>query len=373
MSELVLHIGTAKTGTTAIQKFLLFNCKLLCEQHTLFPVFEIPVSVARNGFFSLNHAIVDAGLPFPNPLDPAVHESNLKVLTQALASDEKVILSDEGFWYARFAGLRGDLHAKREAYWRHFGTMARRYGASSINVIVYLRRQDLFAASAWKQQVVAGYAPKGPVESFSPGNGKIGLDYADALDAIEKGLGGDTRISVRRYDFARFTGGDIFHDFADAAGLAWSDTFATPAEDVNASLSFDAAEALRRVLEQMPEAKRQYRHALSRYALAHSRKHPDPPGMTPFTKEEAQALVEPYLEGNEQIALRYLDGEPLFSYEHGDAPVWQQDEDAIMRAYRPLRRYAKRVTRLPWLFAPRSPVQKRIVALKRVLKRALGR
>ena len=54
MAKAYLHIGTPKTGTTSLQRFLSANSRLLEESGFLFPKFGFSypnVSSYRNGYF----------------------------------------------------------------------------------------------------------------------------------------------------------------------------------------------------------------------------------------------------------------------------------------------------------------------------------
>lgn len=51
MSNIILHIGALKTGTTALQNFLFQNRKVLRSQGVEYPVFSLPKADTKNGTF----------------------------------------------------------------------------------------------------------------------------------------------------------------------------------------------------------------------------------------------------------------------------------------------------------------------------------
>ncbi len=91
---LYVHVGTTKTGTTAIQSFLIDNQELLNQKGYCYPLFPYPyqdVSERRNAHFMLEEASVRQEGRFREGMD-RIHE-----LFQTF---DKIIVSDEGIWSA---------------------------------------------------------------------------------------------------------------------------------------------------------------------------------------------------------------------------------------------------------------------------------
>lgn len=329
MSELILHIGTTKTGTSSLQRFLFDNRERLAEEGVAYPVFSRQPGPARNrnGIFLDRYCGALA-----RSKDPGYFvndsEENLELLAESLSGSEKVLLTDENFSYTPGQLVRGDGHAPRR-YWQALADTVRDAGAATVTVVVYLRRQDDWIASRWRQNIRSG-TTRATVGDYCKGAAtRYCTDYSGLLAEVAGAFGEAARIVVRRYDRASFEGGDIYHDFCAAIDLPWDDGYPLPEREVNQSLAFDVAEALRPLAKAAPFRTTLRTDVLMPLAQKLSRQNPDPPGMTPFDEDETRSLMEPHLPGNERVSDRYLGGEPLFSDEYGGRPVWVPDGERI--------------------------------------------
>ncbi|MBQ3338738.1 MAG: hypothetical protein IJG82_03940 [Atopobiaceae bacterium] len=167
-------------------------------------------------------------------------------------------------------------------------------------------------------------------------------DYEALVEAIERGLPQED-ILLRAYDRERLAGGDLFQDVCEAAGITWNQDFTRPVRGTNPSVSYDVAEALRRLrLEGTTVRIGAFRHLFSTW-------HPDPPGMTPFTPDAARAFSERYIDGYQRLSERHFDGKPLFSSDYNH-PKWVPNEDRIA-SYRRWFLRAHKLLSLPGRFA----------------------
>ena len=147
MPTLYLHIGTPKTGTTALQNFLPANEEVL-EQHGIcYPDFGFRytgLGVHRNGHFLVTGNYKDEfGNRVPEK-EEADYQEGLRKLEETGKKFSKIILSDEGIWKQSITD--------RENFWERLNKDLKRIGFD-IKIVVYFRRQNLFVQSHWAHKI----------------------------------------------------------------------------------------------------------------------------------------------------------------------------------------------------------------------------
>lgn len=335
MARVIFHIGAHKTATTALQHFFFDNRELLAKQGVAFPLFSGQNEIKRNGLFLTRYCGAmsrEAGGWLALRRIKGVG-ANLSVLDNALTQSKRVLLTDEHTFIMPDHGLGKEQDA-RLRYWQTVADTLKTHGADGVDVVVYLRRQDEWISSFWRQCSQGGHTSNTAHRWYSTPSRYAAMDYADLIKTLEHAFGDSCTISVRRYNRNGFYGGDIFHDFCEAAGIAWDESFLIPEGDINSSITYDVAEALlcfkKTVAPNIPFREAPLRDVLWERALELSLKEPDPPGMTFFTPDEARELMERYEQGNRWIAERFFGGEPLFS-DNYDSPTWAPDKTRIER------------------------------------------
>ena len=331
MGKLILHIGTPKTGTTSLQQFLFKNRERLAEHDVHYPIFAVHQKLKRNRngiFLNLYCSRRARRFLFRNTGD---ERENLRRLSQSLSEHDRTLLTDEGFFTPQGHILGHKQLCSR--YWSTVAEVVRQAGAQDVTIVVYLRRQDDWAASQWRQQVKAGETDKLLEHFCDDPMVRCSMNYSAVLESVEAGFDGTARVVVRRYDRTTFEGGDIYHDFCAAADIPWDDRYFLPKKEGNVSLAFDAAEALRPLARMATPGTTPRVDMLIPLARQLSKQNPDPSGTTPFDEASTRLFMEPFLMGNAVVSEKYLDGEPLFSEEYGGRPVWKPNENRIA-AYR---------------------------------------
>ena len=126
---LIVHIGTQKTGTSALQGYLSANSEPLARQGIRY------IEAGRRwGNHSSHGELAQSVL---GRADGSVWNEVRRELT---ASKSRVnLISAEGFWFADPATLKAQLSS-----------------ISDVRIVVYLRRQDKYLQSLWKQAVTGG-------------------------------------------------------------------------------------------------------------------------------------------------------------------------------------------------------------------------
>ncbi len=244
MATIYLHIGTPKTATSSLQIFLAHNAGLLKDHGISYPLFEYHwqyIRSQRNGHFLPAGWIAEPGEPDRTEPDERYYEGLDRLVEEAKTYD-KVILSDEEIWYD------GQQYPE---FWPHLkDDLAAR--DLDLKVIVYLRRQDLFMQSRWKQHVKEKTVLTFPEFLARADTTDYPLDYNAALQRIADLFGQDS-IIVRVFERKQFAGEEhsIYSDFIDIFDLKMSDGFQIKEEINNPALEGNALE-IKRIMNGLP-------------------------------------------------------------------------------------------------------------------------
>lgn len=152
MNPIILHIGSTKTGTSSLQKFLTRYSKPLLEQRVVYPSAGRRAAgqfAHHNLVYEKQEARVATGIFKPRV---GVWKEALKEIDTV--SEAVGVISSEAFMNCRFAQIARFQEELRD---RH------------VTVVAYVRRQDLWMQSAWNQQARFG---------------RCSLDFRDFLTKI---------------------------------------------------------------------------------------------------------------------------------------------------------------------------------------------
>ncbi len=329
MKTLYIHIGTPKTGSSAIQAFLSQNREVLTQKGFCYPKFPFHydyVSKNRNGYFLRAKKLENRQSDF---------EEGIEMLRKAFEEYSNVILSEEGIWYENFKWHQQLFDVMQEKGYQ-------------VKIIVYLRRQDDYVVSRWNQ-FVKSYSYKykhrdtddGIWENFLKRELKDSrLNYFTTLKKLED-IYGEGNILVRRYDRNYFTKGSVISDFLQTVGLERTDEYTEAQLVVNPSLSPNTAE-IQRVLNTVVAERDEenvndasdikfLRDRLLSYSVLSKESYP----CNMFSEDEAKEFMEHYHKENCRVAKKYFGEEELFSLEIKAVPKWEKDnpnmQDDIIR------------------------------------------
>ncbi len=303
MSNLYLHIGTPKTGTSAIQNFLTDNRRLLEKKGYCYPDMQVSfqgIGAKRNGHFLVYHYKSLEKAEAVKKENELV-EQKLKMIYELSEKYENIVLSDEGIWNA--------YHTKND-FWKNLNNALKNHNIT-LKVIVYLRRQDLFIQSYWAQQVkeiqtytFSNYINEGIYKACQ-------LNYYDAVKEISDNTGKENMI-VRVYESQQFYGGNgnINEDFLDAIGLKMDGEYSASSKIKNTSLYGVYLEAKR-----VMNYNKAFREKQS-YVVDYLRELQEEAGredageetskLSYFTGDTQRKFMAGYIPGNQKIAVEFL-------------------------------------------------------------------
>ncbi|WIY26304.1 hypothetical protein [Parasedimentitalea psychrophila] len=285
MTEIILHIGTPKTGTTAIQSAIVANSDALQAADIWF----VESGRHRAAHNDLANSIRRKG---------GDHNFN-EALQQEIAAQAakrpngKILLSSEIFSLIEASKIRAALPFLSDY---------------PLKIIVYLRRQDRYAEAFFKQRIKNGRNVM-PFDQFLTSRlGRSITDYNRLLDGWADCFP-QAEIMPRLYQRDRFVNGDIMADFAALLGLEPGHLVASAAER-NISPSKDVIDVLLALSPHLDGRQlRSIYRALKPLQLD---------GFTGsgdlFTRQTRQDYLDQFLAANDQLQKAYFPNDgPLFS------------------------------------------------------------
>jgi hypothetical protein len=231
-TDVILHIGTGKTGTTTIQHLMRLSRPALADVGVLYPMTPGPV---RHTKFGLSFRTDDDLATMPawkrmRAQDPERFRRRVqRKLRKEIAEADlpRVLFSDEALY-----GFRGDLLARLRAFTDELG--------GQVRIVVYLRRQDDHLISYYQQQVKVGETQR--LVDWARTDRSSTYDYAQRLAEWRQGME-HAELVVRRFERSAFRDGSLEADFLEAADI--KGVPAIPVERKNESMSAEATEFFR--------------------------------------------------------------------------------------------------------------------------------
>lgn len=143
MARIILHVGTHKTGTTALQRALFSQRDLLLECGICYDPYQRILS----GLKSSHHGFAQRLARFNSDDQTVLADYRLR-LEHALAQGLDVIISAESFYRHVDAGVLDDPDAARISF---LDRVADYFSGMPVEVSICFRRPDRMADSMFKE------------------------------------------------------------------------------------------------------------------------------------------------------------------------------------------------------------------------------
>jgi hypothetical protein len=246
----IIHIGTEKTGTSSIQRFLAKNRAALADDGVLYPCFTGMSDGSQWGFVvavmsHLWRSDIGASLELNNAADAASYRQRLIAAIDKELADRRdlhtLIVSSEHFHSQLTTPDRIQSLKDLLSRW-----------VDEFRVIVYFRRQDRVAISHYSTQLKSG----NPHPAAFPPDDTVDLpyyyDYGQIFENWAK-VFGQAAMVPGLFESEELVDGDLISDFCEKAGL--SPAGKPRSERVNESLNNRGVLLLRALNRQWPQAK----------------------------------------------------------------------------------------------------------------------
>jgi len=226
MTDLTLHIGSNKTGTTYIQGALSAGDGVLAEAGVGYPV----VGRAQSGAHHFLAGQVAERMPRAfkpkQPFEQFLGELKQELLVLQGRGLTRVLISSESMFLLRNKNLE-----RLQQFLALF---------ENVTVVVYLRRQDKFLPSFYNSLVRTGMSPP-TFDEFCRNQGASYLPNLDAWSALV----GQGRVLVRPFERCYWRGDTLVDEFLATCDIPLHAENLPVPQAVNESLSLAAIDILR--------------------------------------------------------------------------------------------------------------------------------
>jgi hypothetical protein len=337
--DIIIHIGTHKTGTSSIQNFCASNIKNLQQDGVAYPLGTIG---ARNVNFIGSWLAKGNFNSVEMFLNSAVHKAEVSGCKTLLLSAESFYAMTTFFFF--FSGKPVD------DYWINekniISTLSSILKKHDVKIHCFLRRQDKFYESLYNQMVkqAAGYSSS--IRDFIHEAKELG-DYASHLDLWERAFGKEN-IVLHGFDDRQSELVQYF--FRYCLNINQVDHYLPPGTPVNVRLDNDAI-AFKRIINKL-EIPIAEKYVVSREFARISRdmRSDRKKEETLLSYVERIKLIKKYIQGNRLLS-RYqhvgcrLDLFEVPIKENRVMPVW--DGLDVNRTFEMLFRYETAMKRMP--------------------------
>lgn len=280
--KLYLHVGSHKTGTTAIQHFAAARRHELANRGLLYPGFDLVGNRPQRSHLPLVAALVNTNRPTPNLEARQIPDFLDQVRRRSETLGLDVLLSAESVF-----------RTTRRDHERLIGLLRRWLPRHDLVPVAVLRRQDDLADSLYRNHVrreAAPHHPPRPWRDYLASEAEL-FFYDRVLGSLEELTGHESLVLPYDHTARR----EIIPTFFDALGATVSGDL-LPARRVNHS--FDYIDCLAKLRLHESEGPDRIFRRFDRFV----RSHPARTEYSFFTTDERRQFLETHTAGNQSLS-----------------------------------------------------------------------
>ena len=231
-TNVYIHIGTQKTGSSSIQHFLTNNRSLLKKHNIIYPDFNEVTSSYLASFFGFGSK--QELINFNKTQNK--EQQNIFVderMTKIADKGYDIIISAEAFSSVWFPNVKDRLNEIKTFF-----------KDKNVKIICYLRRQDYYLESSYNQVVKAGYF-SGTIQEYINRRKDLGNCDLYSLISLYSKVFGKSNILVKTFEPKIQSEEKIFKDLLEIIGISEFNEFKLPKIKVNRSFSKEMIELIR--------------------------------------------------------------------------------------------------------------------------------
>lgn len=326
--DLYLHIGTEKTGTTSIQRFLKANRELLGRHGILYPA-----APGEQNHLGLTVAALEDKKTGPlRKIFEVRTREDLRKFRDALNRDLADELKVRPYTKAIMSGEHCSSRLVSEAEVERLKGMLSPF-FDRIFIVVYIRRQDDYLLSTYSTTIKSGRTR--PLVVPTGRRVQTRYDHWGLISRWARVFGKDS-IVCRKYEKPSLKGGDVILDFLDAVQVDQNLPFERP-ESLNESLDANTLEFLRLFNKHVPRfIENELNKARDNVVPLLGEMSQGP--LATLSEEDLKRFMAQFLDSNRQVATEYFGVEatgsddPLFAPRHDDRERTREASLTVERA-----------------------------------------
>jgi hypothetical protein len=318
LKKTILHIGSEKTGTTTIQKFMASNREFLMDRKILYPVTPGKENHKKLAIYAadINKNLARFEKIYDNDKLNYFRSCFEYDLTKEILTSDAEVLCLSAEWLHPRVFYDHELERLVDLLYRF---------TDDVRILIYVRRQDELLVSLYSTALHAGDTKEFAFPRVNASDIPYYLNYSEIASKWSKFFGADT-IMVRIFEKKCFFDGDLIRDFIQALGIQPNNAYIMPKIYNNQAINVEGQEIIRS-LNDLGRKNNEITVNLIRRAVNRIEVEYAGWGIL-ASRESAFFFASAFAKSNEELRARYFqNSKELFSSDFSSYPVIPESID----------------------------------------------